>query len=173
MRNLLIIIAVASLLFSCVKYAPKKTEVKTDNTALAEETCEWKHVINWFEIPAVDFERAKTFYETIMDIKMETMVDTSNKEMGSYYMAFFADMTDSTIVNGAITKSEDFLPCEKGGVVVYLNANPDLSVALGKVEAAGGKIIYPKTAIGENNEHGFMAMFIDTEGNTMALHSIK
>jgi predicted enzyme related to lactoylglutathione lyase len=55
------------------------------------------------------------------------------------------------------------------GVKIYLNGNPDLSVALGKVEAAGGKIIMPKTSIGPDS--GYMAFFSDTEGNVIALHS--
>jgi predicted enzyme related to lactoylglutathione lyase len=56
------------------------------------------------------------------------------------------------------------------GPNMYFDAGEDLSIALVKVEAAGGEIMQPKTAIGEN---GFMALFIDTEGNKMALHSMK
>ena len=52
--------------------------------------------------------------------------------------------------------------------MIYLNANPDLSDALSRVEQAGGKVTMPKTGIGEN---GFMAFFIDTEGNRMGMHS--
>ena len=54
--------------------------------------------------------------------------------------------------------------------MVYLNGGDDLSIPLSKVEAAGGKIIMPKTAIGP---HGFMAHFTDTEGNKVAFHSMK
>ena len=56
------------------------------------------------------------------------------------------------------------------GTVVYLNAGDDLSEPLSKVEDAGGKVILPRTSIGEN---GFIAHFIDTEGNRVALHSMK
>ncbi|MFH2143619.1 MAG: VOC family protein [Bacteroidota bacterium] len=171
MRHLFIIIAASALFFSCNENSTEKTIIKIDTIADVNKTCEWNHKINWFEIPVLDFERAKTFYETILDIKIQAMTDSSDKEMGTYSMGFFADINDSTIVSGAIVESKDILPCEKGGVIIYLNANPDLNLALGKIEAAGGKITYPKTPIGENHEFGFMAMFIDSEGNTLALHS--
>jgi hypothetical protein len=54
--------------------------------------------------------------------------------------------------------------------MVYLNANPDVQPILDRIEAAGGKIIVPKTEI--SPEHGHMAVFIDSEGNRMALHSV-
>jgi len=57
------------------------------------------------------------------------------------------------------------------GAVIYLNGNPDLALPLSKVEGAGGKIVMPKTLITE--EIGYMAFFIDTEGNKVAMHSNK
>ena len=177
MKTLFLSIAIISLLVSCSnekKEESKKNEKSTDSTNVKTAACcEWNHVINWFEIPVTDFDRAKLFYETILDIEMQTMVDSSDVEAGPYSMGFFRDMNDSTAVGGAIVKSNFCKPNKDGGVTVYLNANPDLSVVLGKIEKAGGKITMPKTPIGENNEHGFMAMFIDTEGNVMALHSAK
>ena len=44
------------------------------------------------------------------------------------------------------------------------------AVPLAQVEKAGGKIVMPKTSTGGN---GFMALFKDTEGNRVALHSMK
>jgi predicted enzyme related to lactoylglutathione lyase len=55
------------------------------------------------------------------------------------------------------------------GAKVYFNGNPDLDTALSKVEGAGGTIAMPKTKI--NDDIGYMAFFIDTEGNAVALHS--
>ncbi|MBI2968606.1 MAG: VOC family protein [Bacteroidetes bacterium] len=134
---------------------------------------EWNHKIDWFEIPVNDFQRAKIFYETILGIQMQVFegVD-STMGGGAYSMAFFADMKDSISVGGALVKMKDFVPSDKG-TLVYLHAGDDLSIALGKVEAAGGKVLMPKTGIGANNEHGFMAMFTDTEGNRVALHSMN
>jgi len=72
-------------------------------------------------------------------------------------------------VGGAIVESND-QSVPSSGTLVYLNGGEDLSVPLSKVESAGGKITLAKTAIGDN---GFMAHFIDTEGNKLALHSMN
>ena len=71
-------------------------------------------------------------------------------------------------VGGALMQSEGSNP-SMDGTVVYLSGGNDLSTPLSKVEAAGGKITMAKTAIGKN---GFMAHFMDTEGNHVALHSM-
>jgi len=72
-------------------------------------------------------------------------------------------------VTGGIVEGPGFEPSDKGPLI-YLNGGEDLSGPLSRVEAAGGKIILPKTPIGSN---GFMAHFIDTEGNKIALHSMQ
>ncbi len=117
--------------------------------------------LNWFEIPATDIARAKAFYENIFTIQMHEM------EMGEMKVAFFPAEPKSGKANGCIAKSTMHKPSTEGSVI-YLNANPEMSNVLGKIEAAGGKVVLPKTAIGPN---GFMAHFIDTEGNKVALHS--
>jgi uncharacterized protein len=120
------------------------------------------NAINWFEIPVTDFIRAKKFYETILGVEIMEMPFPSGK-----YGMLPADMTNG--VGGGLAQGDGFEPSDKG-TIVYLNGGEDLSVSLSKVEQAGGKIIMPKTSIGEN---GFMAHFIDTEGNRVALHSMK
>lgn len=121
-----------------------------------------KNAINWFEIPVKNFNKAKAFYETILGAEMQPM------EMGGMKSAFFpADLQNG--IGGCITQAEGYEPSAKGSLV-YLNGGDDLSIPLAKVEAAGGKILMPKTAIGPN---GFMAHFTDTEGNKVALHSMK
>lgn len=72
-------------------------------------------------------------------------------------------------VTGGIVQGEGFNP-STNGVLIYLNGGDDLSEPLARVDAAGGKVLLPKTAIGGN---GFMAHFLDTEGNKIALHSMK
>ena len=72
-------------------------------------------------------------------------------------------------VGGAIMKMDKMIP-SKDGSTIYLNGGEDLNVALNKVIAAGGEVFIPKMAIGEN---GFIAQFIDTEGNRVALHSMN
>ncbi len=121
-----------------------------------------KNAINWFEIPVENFDNAKTFYETILGAKMQPM------EMPGMKSAFFpADLQNG--IGGCITEANGYEPSTKGSLI-YLNGGDDLSVPLSKVEKAGGKILMPKTSIGQN---GFMAHFEDTEGNKVALHSMK
>jgi len=122
-----------------------------------------KNSINWFEIPVKNFERAKAFYATLYGQEIQEMPHPEFK-----YGMLPADMQNGG-VGGGIVQGEGFEP-SMTGTVVYLNGGDDLSVPLAKVEAAGGKILMPKTAIGEN---GFMAQFADTEGNRIALHSMK
>ena len=120
------------------------------------------NAINWFEIPVTDFTRAKKFYETVLSAEMHGM------EMHGMQSAFFpADLQKG--IGGCITKANGYEPSDKGALV-YLNGGEDLSVVLSRVETAGGKIVMPKTAIGQN---GYMAHFMDTEGNKVALHSMK
>ena len=119
------------------------------------------NALNWFEIPAKDISRAKTFYESIFEIKMEEMEMSDMK-----YAMFPFDPTKGKIAGG-LAQSPMHTPSSTGSII-YLNANPDLQEVLNRIEKAGGKITMPKTSIGEN---GFMAFFIDTEGNMMALHS--
>jgi len=86
--------------------------------------------------------------------------------MGSE-MAFFPSEDG---VGGAVVSGDGYEPNDKGSLV-YLNAGEDLSAALSRVEKAGGKVIVPKTQI--SPEIGHFALFIDTEGNKVALHSPK
>lgn len=121
-----------------------------------------KHAVSWFEIPAVDLERARKFYEAIFDIEMESMSLPNGLNMALFPV-------EEGGVGGAICEHEEFYHPGHQGPLVYLMANPDLQQALGRVEDNGGKIMVPKTQISE--EHGFMAVFQDCEGNRMALHS--
>lgn len=118
--------------------------------------------LNWFEIPALDMQRAKKFYETIFQIEMPLM------EMMGMQMAGFPSEPGNGKASGALVKSDMHKP-GADGVKIYLNGNPDLAAALGRVEAAGGKVVMPKTQITE--DIGYMAFFLDTEGNAVALHS--
>ena len=124
----------------------------------------FKNAISWFEIPANDLDRAQQFYETIFDIKMIAM------DMEHIQMRMFP-LEDMMGVGGALCSSGGFhKPSATDGPLIYLNGNPDLENVLNKVEAAGGKIMVPKTEI--STEYGFMAVFVDCEGNRIGLHSV-
>ena len=120
--------------------------------------------INWFEIPVVDFDRAKKFYSEVIgqELTEHTMPDPS-----MLYAVFPYEVGSG--IGGAIMKYEGSNP-STSGVTIYLNGGDDLSAPLARAEKAGANIIIPKTNIGEN---GFMAQFIDTEGNRIALHSMN
>jgi predicted enzyme related to lactoylglutathione lyase len=122
-----------------------------------------QHAISWFEIPATDLERATTFYEVIFSTTLIPM------DMPAIRMRMFP-LDDMAGVGGAVVDSGGFhKPSSTDGPLIYLNGNPDLQKVLDKVEPAGGKIMVPKTEI--SPEYGFMAVFIDTEGNRIGLHS--
>lgn len=125
----------------------------------------YKSAISWFEIPATDLDRATKFYETLFDVKMNAM-DLHNIKMRMFPVS---DMMND--IGGAIVDSGGFhKPSSTDGVLIYLNGNPDVQNVLDKVEAAGGKIMVPKTEI--SPEYGYMAVIIDTEGNRIGLHSV-
>lgn len=119
------------------------------------------NTVVWFDIPVTDLTRAMKFYSSVLQIDMQPM------EMGPAKMAFFPFQPEEA--SGSLLQSKDAHPSDKGSVV-YLNGGEDLSESLGRVESAGGKILQEKTSIGE---HGFIAYFLDTEGNRVALHSRK
>jgi predicted enzyme related to lactoylglutathione lyase len=90
------------------------------------------------------------------------------QEMMGMKMAFFPSENMNGKVSGGLVQSPNHKPSTEGAVI-YLNGNPDLNGALGKIEGAGGKVIMSKTHI--SPEVGYMAFFIDSEGNKVALHS--
>ena len=133
-----------------------KTSVKR---VKKEKPLNLKHYINWFEIPAYNFERAVNFYNSLYSITMETT------EINGYSMGFFPAKNG---IGGAVVSGEGCVP-NTTGPLLYLNGGKDLSLVLSKVEEAGGRIIMPKTLI--NDAVGYFALFMDTEGNRLALHS--
>jgi uncharacterized protein len=124
-----------------------------------------KHAISWFEIPAADIERAQTFYETIFQIKMQNM-DFPGVKMRAFPLDNPMEGVGGTIIDtGGFHK-----PSATDGPLIYLDANPDVDIVLNRVVAAGGQVLIPKKQISE--DYGYMAMFLDTEGNRIALHSV-
>lgn len=129
------------------------------------KTTTMKNAISWFEIPTTDIERAKNFYEAIFQITLAPL------ETDDFKMRMFPLDDPMNGVGGALVKTHGFhVPSATDGPLIYLNGNPDVKIILDRVEAAGGKIMVPKTMISE--EYGYMAVFIDTEGNRIALHSV-
>jgi predicted enzyme related to lactoylglutathione lyase len=118
-----------------------------------------KNVAVFFEIPVVKFYRGVKFYEEIMNIKMIV------KKTPDYTMAFFSKDEG---VSGALTLEKNYKP-SADGTIVYLNGGNDLQMVLDRVVGAGGRILLPKTLV--SPEVGYIAHFIDTEGNRVGLYS--
>jgi uncharacterized protein len=123
------------------------------------------NAISWFEIPVTDMDRATTFYETIFDVKLNPL------DLPNIKMRIFPLSDPMNQVGGALADSGGFhKPSATDGPLVYLNGNPDVQIVLDRIEPAGGKIMVPKTEISPN--YGYMAVFIDSEGNRVGLHSV-
>jgi len=120
------------------------------------------NALNWFEIPVTDMGRAKHFYQVAFSIHMEDM------NMPGMEMAGFPMEMGTGKVSGALVKSEYHKP-SVDGVTIYLNANPDMTDVLQRIQSEGGQIVMGKTLV--TPEIGYMAFFIDSEGNRIALHS--
>ena len=122
-------------------------------------TEERKDYVSWFEIPATDFDQAVKFYNHIYGIEMEQNVTNINA------MAFFPVTSG---IGGAVIAGPGSIPSDTGPLI-YLNGGKDLNNVLNKIEEVGGRIVMPKTLISE--EAGYFAIFIDSQGNKLALHS--
>ena len=119
-----------------------------------------KNSVNWFAIPVSDFQRAVDFYNKILDTNLFVT------QMAQSDLAFFP--SEPGDVGGHLFKAEPFKPSDKGPLL-YLNGGDDLQPILDRVESAGGKIAAPKRQV--TPEIGYVAEFIDSEGNKVALHS--
>lgn len=118
------------------------------------------NLISIVEIPVADFPRAVKFYQAIMGVTIEAM------EMDGVQLGVLPNETGT--INVVLAKGNDYKPTTDGAIL-YLNAGDNLQPILDKVEGNGGQVIVPKTQI--SPEMGFFALFIDTEGNKLGLHS--
>jgi uncharacterized protein len=120
------------------------------------------HAINWFEIPALDLERAFAFYTAVLN---------GNVRKGTFgngeLILFNVPFGTGEAVGGSIVVRPDLKPTTEGGVL-YLNAFGKLSDAVSRVESAGGKVWTAEINLGK---FGFAAVIIDSEGNKIGLLS--
>lgn len=119
------------------------------------------NAINWFEIFVSDFDKAKTFYEKILNHPLSLVA------MDGCQMALFAEGGGQG-TGGALTRMDGYKP-GPGGTLVYLDVEGDLDGVLSRIPAAGGKIIRERMPI---PPHGFIGIFEDAEGNVVGLHSM-
>jgi len=130
----------------------KETTIKIDN--------KMNSYVSIFEIPATDISRAINFYKKILGVEIERL-EFPGMEMGLFPY-------QDQMVTGVIMKEEGYEPSAKG-ITIYLNGGDNLQTILDKIEGNGGKIIVPKSL--HADESGYFALFLDSEGNKMGLHS--
>ena len=118
------------------------------------------NLVNWFEIPVTDMDRAKTFYENVFGIEI------SINEMGDSVMGWFPFNEDAPGASGSLVKHSTSEPSHSG-TLVYFSVD-DIDNTLAKAGQNGGRVLSPKMSIGE---HGYWGAFEDSEGNKIALHS--
>lgn len=116
--------------------------------------------VTWFEIAVGDFERARQFYETIFDEPL-IVLDLQPLKMGLF--------PRGANVGGAICYEPKWYKPSCDGTTIYLNADPDLITVQNRIESAGGSVIQPKKLI--SPKRGYMCLFLDSEGNRLALQS--
>lgn len=120
-----------------------------------------QNMVAWFEIPVNNMDRAKKFYETVFKLDINVV------DFGGLKMGWFPSKGEAYGATGTLIKQESYVPSQEG-TLVYFHSE-DVTTELNRVEAAGGTIYKPKTHI--SPEHGFMGVFIDSEGNRIALHA--
>ena len=122
--------------------------------------------VSWFEIYVNDLQRARIFYETVLNIKLTDFHNPdSSQDIQMKHFPFDMQLYGAT---GALVKMEGVLV---GGnsTIVYFNSD-DCSIEQARIENAGGKIHQAKMSIGQ---HGHIVLAIDTEGNMFGIHSMK
>lgn len=116
----------------------------------------------WIEIPVKDLDRAMAFYQRVFELQQTEVGADSVRRTTT-----LVNPTDGGSAGISLNQTANFEPSDHGPLV-YLNVGEDLTPHLQRVEAAGGKVVEPKTSMGSA---GSYATFVDTEGNLLALYS--
>lgn len=139
----------------------KTKEENAENTVVKKESSV-HNFVSIIEIPTTDFARSVKFYQTISGVVIEE-IEMDGNQMGIL-------PSEKGTINVVLVKGKDYKPTTDG-TLIYLNAGNDLQPMLDKVVQNGGEVIVPKTKI--SDEMGYFALFVDTEGNKIGLHSSK
>ena len=116
--------------------------------------------ICWFEIYVGDMDRARAFYEGVLQTRLEKM-DSGDLEMWA-----FGANGDEAGATGALVRMPG-VPLGFAGTLVYFDCQ-DCAVEESRVAQFGGRIHRPKMSIGQ---HGFISLVVDSEGNMIGLYS--
>ena len=124
-----------------------------------------KVTVGWFEIPVSDMDRAITFYQKVFDCTLEKI------DMEDFQMAMFPGEGGGNGAEGSLVFHKDFYKTSNfAGTLIYFSSD-DVSSELAKVEENGGTVQIPKRMI--SPDYGYMGVFLDSEGNRIALHSMS
>ena len=115
-------------------------------------------MVTYFEIPVSDLDRAEGFYSVVFEI------DLVRESIDGNVMSHFPDLGLEGCILGSLSKGASYAPGDVG-VRVYFRVQ-SIDVTLARVVTKGGQIAYPKT---DTAGHGFVAEFIDSEGNRIGL----
>jgi len=118
------------------------------------------NAVAWFEIYVQDIERAKTFYETVFNVKLERL--QTDLDMWAFPMAM-----GQWGAGGAIVKM-DGMPSGGNSTLVYFSC-ADCAVEAARIVPAGGKLLKEKMSIGQ---YGYIALGTDPDGNMFGMHSV-
>jgi predicted enzyme related to lactoylglutathione lyase len=145
---------------ACDNQKKSNSEQLPVDLSVKKTTNSMNSFVSIFEIPATEISRAVGFYQEILAINIDQM-DVQGMQMGIFPY-------EGQMITGVIIKGDGYRP-SADGVTIYLNGGDNLQIILDKVEKNGGKIVVPKTL--HADESGYFAMFLDTEGNKIGLHS--
>lgn len=118
--------------------------------------------VGWFEIYVQDIDRAKKFYESVLQLKLEKL-NSPGLDMWSFPMDL-----KRWGAGGALVKMNGF-PSGGNSTLVYFSCE-DCAIEESRVAKFGGRIQRNKMSIGE---YGFISLVFDTEGNMFGLHSMQ
>jgi predicted enzyme related to lactoylglutathione lyase len=127
----------------------------TQNTSSAP-----KSIVNWFEIPVTNMEKARSLYEAMLDLKIPV------SDFGGVPHAVLSN-SDASCTSGALISDPARPPTRGSGTVLYLHATDGVARCLSRAVEAGAKVVQPRTEIGP---HGAIALLEDLDGNVIGLH---
>ncbi len=120
------------------------------------------HPVYYFEIPVTDMDRATSFYEKLLNVKL------ARQKVDGYDMALFPFKEGTAGATGALAKGDVYVP-SKTGPIIYFHVD-DIKIAVDKALKMGSTQLYPIKDIGEG---GLVAEVEDSEGNRLALNQPK
>lgn len=122
------------------------------------------NMVGWFEIPVADMTRAQEFYEKVFDIKIHI------EQFGETKMGWFPFPKDPQArgAGGSLVQNEAHYNPSDNGTLIYFSSD-EITKELKRVKEAGGSVLQEKTLI--RDDIVYMALFLDSEGNRIALHS--